>query len=154
MSDLQSIGYSTPASDDEVAQVRYLHERKNGGPDRRYSNNPPIYIVYRGVIELALLLEGCLQVEKGENKHQVVARISKELRLMAIKQGQTIDEIYRNENGITLQMVRMQMAMAGEIDEKRKTAKIFFDIVSLYKSDRNSFSELLKQAMKFTRLLN
>lgn len=282
--ELQNIGYSVnPSRDDEVARVRYLHERKNGGPDRRYSYNPSAYVVYRGIInitfngvgcapikfsnrrkshscfvvlnglierassvmnkrifskmlsmdklcsateiskiieeeeavenerkkkieqeeqerqliirqrkieeqnrfeeqkklesererkleeelcndeitkekkvmgtqpvwnqyEAALLLEGCLQVKKGENKHQVVARISKDLRQMAIKKGQTIDEIYRNENGITLQMVRMQMAMAGVIDEKRKPAKIFFDIVSMYKSDRNSFNELLKQA--------
>lgn len=282
--ELQNIGYSvSPARDDEVAQVRYMHERKNGGPDRRYSYNPLVHVVYRGIISLTfngvscapikfsnrkkshsyfivlnglierasfiinkkifskmlsmnklcsiteiskiieveemaenerkkkleqeeqkrqqiirqqkikeqnrfeeqkklesekkrrlegercndkyakenqvmntqpawnqyeatLLLEGCLQIEKGENKHQVVTRISKELRQMAINQGIVIDEIYRNENGITWQMARMGYAYKGISEYNKKPSKLFIDIVSMYKTDRNSFNGLLKQA--------
>ena len=29
-----------------------LHERKNGGPDRRFTYNPTAYIVYRGIVNL------------------------------------------------------------------------------------------------------
>ena len=51
--ELQSLGYgSSLARDDEVAKIRCLHERKNGGPDRRFTYNPTAYIVYRGIVNL------------------------------------------------------------------------------------------------------
>src|SRR5699024_8844783 len=73
--------------------------------------------------EAALLLEGYLDITNGANKKEVAERISKMLRQMATNVGLKIDEIYRNVNGITLQMDRMRMAMTGQIEEKRKPAK-------------------------------
>lgn len=51
--ELQRLGYSRAcARDDEVYAIRYMHERKKGGPDRRYSYNPSAYVVYRGIGQL------------------------------------------------------------------------------------------------------
>lgn len=280
--ELQSLGYgSSLARDDEVAKIRYLHERKNGGPDRRFTYNPTAYIVYRGIVNLifdgiegnpikfsnrakahslfevfkslaekaatrsnrrvyvkmltmdklcsatevidiikaedlaeksrqeqieqeekirqqnlaqekeeqdkqeahqmnveleqgieeewrdfvivkedegmktqpvwnqyeaALLLEGYLDITNGANKKEVAERISKMLRQMATNVGLKIDEIYRNVNGITLQMDRMRMAMTGQIEEKRKPAKVFLDIVAMYKTDMKNFEKVLEDA--------
>ena len=52
--ELQRLGYSRAcARDDEVYAIRYMHERKKGGPDRRYSYNPSAYVVYRGIGQLS-----------------------------------------------------------------------------------------------------
>lgn len=40
----------TLANDDEIAGEYWLHEKKKGGPDLRYSYNPKSYIVFRGVL--------------------------------------------------------------------------------------------------------
>ena len=258
--ELQNLGYSRScARDDEVYAIRYMHERKKGGPDRRYSYNPAAYVVYRGVVQLffngkdgipvkfsnrtkahtwveslnalieraakiinkkiyakmigmnelhsvsevlraiedeekveniqnqkdfecqsnnynraqgvsscdekvrvddedmknqpvwnqyeaALLLDGYLQISFGENRKEITEKISKMLRQMAVFSGVKIDAIYRNVNGITLQMDRMKMAMAGQIDENRKPSKVFLDIVSIYKNDRENFSRILEKA--------
>ena len=281
--ELQSLGYgSSPARDDEVAKIRCLHERKNGGPDRRFTYNPTAYIVYRGIVNLtfdgiegnpikfsnrpkahslfevfknlaekaatrsnrrvyvkmltmdkicsakevieiinaedlaekcrqeqieqeekirqqnlvqekeeqdkqkahhqmnveleqgieeerrdfvivkedeemrtqpvwnqyeaALLLEGYLDITNGANKKEVIERISKLLRQMATNAGLKIDEIYRNVNGITLQMDRMRMAMTGQIDKQRKPTKVFLDVVAMYKTDIKNFEKVLEDA--------
>lgn len=257
--ELQRLGYSRAcARDDEVYAIRYMHERKKGGPDRRYSYNPSAYVVYRGIgqlsfnglegtpvkfsnrvkahawvtslngltiraatiinkniyakmislgelhsvpevlkiieseekaqsiqiqsqpkkqdnydktqgaasyndkgaedgsemknqpawnrYEAALLLDGYLQISFGENRKEVIEKISNMLRQMAIASGIKIDSIYRNVNGITLQMDRMRMAMTGQIDEGRKPNKVFLDIVSLYKNDRENYSQILAKA--------
>ncbi len=257
--ELQRLEYSRAcARDDEIYAIRYMHERKKGGPDRRYSYNPSAYVVYRGIgqlsfnglegtpvkfsnrvkthawvaslngltiraatiinkkiyakmislgelhsvpevlkiieseekaqsiqiqsqpkkqdnydetqgaasynykgaedssemknqpawnqYEAALLLDGYLQISFGKNRKEVIEKISNMLRQMAIASGIKIDSIYRNVNGITLQMDRMRMAMTGQIDEGRKPNKVFLDIVSLYKNDRENYSQILAKA--------
>lgn len=257
--ELQRLAYSRAcARDDEVHAIRYMHERKKGGPDRRYSYNPAAYEVYRGIgqlsfnglegipvrfsnrakahawvtllngltiraatiinkkiynkmisldklhsvpdvlkiieseektqsiqiksepkkqddyngaqgvasyndkgaedgnemknqpawnqYEAALLLDGYLQISAGENRKEVIEKISNMLRQMAMASGIKIDSIYRNVNGITLQMDRMRMAMTGQIDESRKPNKVFLDIVSVYKNDRENFCKILEKA--------
>ena len=84
-------------------------------------------------------IRGCFTI--GENRKEVIEKISNMLRQMAIASGMKIDSIYRNVNGITLQMDRMRMAMTGQIDEGRKPNKVFLDIVSLYKNDRENVSD-------------
>ena len=42
----------TLANDDEIAGEYWLHEKKKGGPDLRYSYNPKSYIVFRGILNV------------------------------------------------------------------------------------------------------
>lgn len=109
---------------------------------KKMTNMQPAWNEY----EAALLLEGYLHISRGADKEKVIARISKMLRRMAVCAGMEIDEVFRNENGVTLQMVRMEMAMVGQIDEKRKPTKLFLDIVSMYRKNKTRFEELLKKA--------
>ena len=57
--------------------------------------------------EIALLIEACEEVlYKGKPKSEVVKNVSSNLRKRAISKSKTIDDIFRNENGIALQIAK------------------------------------------------
>lgn len=49
------LGYTPPSYDDEIASRSWLHERRDGGPDRRYNYNPSTTRVYRGTTCVTLV---------------------------------------------------------------------------------------------------
>ena len=56
--------------------------------------------------EAAILLEAVLNIENNiENRSAAIERVSKHLRTMAQNRGFSIDDTYRNTNGISMQMV-------------------------------------------------
>lgn len=58
--------------------------------------------------EIALLIEACEEVlRKGKPKSEVVKTVSSKLRKRAISKNIAIDDVFRNENGIALQMQKM-----------------------------------------------
>ena len=58
--------------------------------------------------EIALLIEACEEVlHKGKPKSEVVKTVSSNLRKRAINKNIVIDDVFRNENGIALQMQKM-----------------------------------------------
>ena len=74
-------------------------------------NRQPKWDIYEAVI----FLEGYLETLQGEEpKVQIIKRISTELRRMAANRGLDIDDIYRNENGISFQMQSMDSAYQGK----------------------------------------
>ena len=55
--------------------------------------------------EAVILLEGYFDMtKKSLPLNDVIARVSDELRNMAIHQGYKIDDIFRNKNGIAFQL--------------------------------------------------
>ena len=55
--------------------------------------------------EAALLLFYCIKVENKElSKTEAVSTISQILRKRAIRNGLVIDDVFRNENGIGMQL--------------------------------------------------
>lgn len=82
--------------------------------------------------EAAILLEAVLNVEANiESKPDAVERVSKQLRSMAKNRGFSIDDVYRNTNGISMQMAAMK-ATAFELESKmRSHSKVFCEIVAL-----------------------
>lgn len=57
--------------------------------------------------EQAILLRSLINVLKHKVKRKyAIAEVSKQLRNLAMQQGLTIDDKFRNENGIALQMLR------------------------------------------------
>ena len=66
------------------------------------------------IYEAAILLEAVLSVEdKKEAKKDAIGRVSAELRNIAIARGLSIDETYRNINGITFQYQIMEFSALG-----------------------------------------
>lgn len=58
--------------------------------------------------EIALLIEACEEVlRKGKPKSEVVKTVSSNLRKRAISKNIAIDDVFRNENGLALQMQKM-----------------------------------------------
>lgn len=64
--------------------------------------------------EAALLLDAYLKVLSGElSRMDSVKVCSQLLRSMAVNSGIEIDDVYRNENGISFQMASMESAYQG-----------------------------------------
>jgi hypothetical protein len=64
---------------------------------------------------------------------------------MAINNGMEIDDIFRNENGISFQMQSMESAYCGRTVMKPATL-LFTEIVTLYNENRGEYEKLLKEA--------
>ena len=97
--------------------------------------------------EAAILLEAVLRIDANtESKNDAIERVSKQLRSMARNRGLSIDDVYRNTNGISMQMAAMK-ATAFELESKmRSHSKVFCEIVALYHTDKPEYDAILKQA--------
>ena len=105
-------------------------------------NRQPKWDIYEAVI----LLEGYLETLQGEEpKVQIIKRISTELRRMAANRGLDIDDIYRNENGISFQMQSMDSAYQGKKIYVPAT-RLFEKVVFLYRNDTERYLKLLQEA--------
>ena len=100
--------------------------------------------------EAALLLEGYIRVVEGKcSKKACVEDLSSKLRAMAVLQGEEIDDIYRNVNGISFQLSSMESAYQGHTVMK-PASSLFTEMVHLYRTDPKVYSELLSEAMSMT----
>ena len=97
--------------------------------------------------EAAILLEAVLRIDANtESKNDAIERVSKQLRSMAKNRGLSIDDVYRNTNGISMQMAAMK-ATAFELESKmRSHSKVFCEVVALYHTDKPEYDSILKQA--------
>lgn len=98
--------------------------------------------------EAAILLDYYLRYLNNEmTRKEAIQTVSKRLRELAKINNVDIDGIYRNTDGITLQMHRMESAYKGQIVSLSAT-KLFIEIVELYKNDRKQFNSLLEETSK------
>ncbi len=98
--------------------------------------------------EAAILLDGYLEMlHTNIPKMQIVRKISGNLRSMAMNRGFEIDEIFRNENGISYQIQCMESAYKGTKVNAPAT-KLFKEIVELYNLEPKRYHELLEEAKK------
>ena len=97
--------------------------------------------------EAAILLEAVLKIDANvENKNDAIERVSKQLRSMAKNRGLSIDDVYRNTNGISMQMAAMK-ATAFELESKmRSHSKVFCEIVAIYHTNKPEYDAILNQA--------
>ena len=96
--------------------------------------------------EAVILLDAYLEIISASTpKGDVIKRVSSDLRKMAVNEGKTIDESYRNANGIFFQMKSMEAAFT-----KSKTivspTKLFAETVSLYHNNRSEYNRILEEA--------
>ncbi|MCM1529334.1 MAG: hypothetical protein NC093_04985 [Alistipes sp.] len=97
--------------------------------------------------EAVILHDAWLQVKSGVPKLQMVNLVSYQLRTKAVNQGFEIDDIFRNTNGISFQL----MSMATAIEQKdmgKAASKLFSEIANLYRTDYNTYHNLKEEAMK------
>lgn len=97
------------------------------------------------IYESVLLLDAVIAIyEKGEDRAAVISNLSSFLRQRATLNGLEIDSVFRNENGIKLQMELMKYGLYNI--ENSKTSKIFFDACELYKHSKEEYTKLLETA--------
>lgn len=99
-------------------------------------------------LETALLLDYYIKVSENKiTKAEAVSELSLKLRNKAISEGQVIDDIYRNENGINIQFESMKFAFTGDSGLKH-TSKLFREVAALYKSNPDEFASLLTRSQR------
>ena len=98
------------------------------------------------IYEAAILLDAYLETLSSDlPRLRIIERVSAELRQMANNNGQEIDNIFRNENGISFQMRSMESAFCGKTVMKPAT-QLFADIVTLYNTNRPEYEKILMEA--------
>ncbi len=106
------------------------------------SSKQPRWDIY----EIVILLEGYLETLQGiQSKSQIIKRISADLRRMAVNRGVEIDDVYRNENGVSYQIQSMDSAFKGQKVYVPAT-KLFTDAVALYRTDNKGYQKILGEA--------
>lgn len=106
------------------------------------SNRQPKWDIYEAVI----LLDGYLETLRANRpKTQIVKHISADLRRMAVNRGIEIDNIYRNENGISYQIQSMDSAYKGKKVYVPAT-RLFKGTVELYRTDTKRYFKILEEA--------
>lgn len=79
--------------------------------------------------EAAILLDGYIKLQNGGlPRLRIIKQVSIDLRKMAVNNGVEIDDIFRNENGISFQMQSMESAYCGRTVTKPAT-QLFKEIV-------------------------
>ena len=100
------------------------------------------------IYEAAILLDGYLETQqKCQPRIQIIKHVSEQLRNMAINRGKVIDEVYRNENGISYQMQSMDSAYKGE-NVYVPATRLFKEVVELYRTDTERYFDILEEAKR------
>ncbi len=100
--------------------------------------------------EVALLLDAYLRIQEEPQKEKdILADLSKNLRKRAIHLGYTIDAVFRNENGMSLQYQRMKFLMTNSAyGFDGPVSRCFHEVVDIYKKDRDWYQMILNKARK------
>ena len=103
--------------------------------------------------EEALLLNALIKVLNHEiGRKQAIAEVSSQLRKTAVARGITIDEKFRNENGIALQMRKLEYVLTSGESGLYVDSGWYFTIVQIYRTDYEKYVELLGESMGTTAL--
>lgn len=141
--------FATKESTDEAKEIHnaglgLVRERKT--PMARGKRQPK-WDIY----EAAILLDGYLEVLRANlPKARVVKRISQNLRRMPMRRGMAIDDIYRNENGISYQIRSMESAYQGE-NVHAPVTRLFNEVAEFYRTDRRRHYKILEEAKIWPR---
>ena len=97
--------------------------------------------------EAVLMLDMLLKSLDGKlTRKEAIRQVSEKLRRRAVNRGITIDDIFRNENGITFQMSALEVAYTGRKTKLKQPTKLFVETVNLYRNNRELYEEILKEA--------
>lgn len=97
--------------------------------------------------ETAILIDACIQVINNKtDRNTAIQTVSAKLRKRAINAGIMIDNVYRNENGIKMQMTIIMSMIQGEEPGLNNVSKLFYEMIDLYRSEYLKFSAILKEA--------
>ena len=97
--------------------------------------------------EAALLIDMFWRVERKELiKSDACNLLSQQLRQIAINDGREIDELYRNYNGMVLQMTAIEKLFFPDRKGVKEPSKLFKEIVDIYIHNPDEFKNILRIA--------
>lgn len=99
--------------------------------------------------EAVIMLNALIASREGRmSRKDAIESVSSELRARAKRKGIEVDDIFRNVNGITLQMSTMEYILTeGKKGMKKSSmSKLFQDAVAMYRNDRVTYEKTLKEA--------
>lgn len=97
--------------------------------------------------ETAILIDACIKVQNNIlSKEIAVSEVSADLRRLAISRGYEIDDIFRNENGISMQMTIMSALLQNKPSGLHNASKLFSDIRDIYINDHNAYTQIIAEA--------
>ena len=97
--------------------------------------------------EVALLIDACIRFENTIcTRTEIIKELSKRLRELALKSDIQIDDIYRNENGISIQFQLMMGLLHNEVSGLRNSSKLFTEMKNMYYNDKTQYDKILKEA--------
>ncbi len=98
--------------------------------------------------EAVILLEAYICVCDGSvDREEAGINVSSILRMLAVHEGDNIDEIYRNEAGISFQMYSMESAYKGKTIRKPAT-RLFSNVVKIRKEKRDTYNQILEETRR------
>ncbi|MCR4802119.1 MAG: hypothetical protein K5895_03840 [Lachnospiraceae bacterium] len=98
--------------------------------------------------EAIIIVDAFYQYKNGIiKKNDAIKSVSTRLREMAIQKGFEIDDVFRNVNGITMQMATLEHIFSNGEKDLRSGSELFRDIMQLY-VDNNAEFELKKERIK------
>lgn len=102
--------------------------------------------------EQAILLCALIKVLNHElDRKQTIKTISKQLRELAKDNGIVIDDKFRNENGIALQMSKLEYVYTKGASGLYVDAGWYFSIVRIYRNNYKKYMELLGETMEASK---
>lgn len=97
--------------------------------------------------EVAVLVHGYMQLKNSVLFYnEAIKYVSHPLRERALRRGMNVGETFRNENGISMQMAKIEDIFSGGKFRLSPPPQVFFDVVQLYRKDRKAFNELFERA--------
>lgn len=106
------------------------------------TNKPRPWNIYETVI----LLDAFFAIKDGLlSRADTIKKVSSDLRKMALNQGLEIDQTFRNENGISLQIHNMKSVLC-EQGQDNHASKLFIEVVRVYRENQDKYQKLLKEA--------
>ena len=96
--------------------------------------------------EAVLMLDMLLKSLDGKlTRKEAIHQVSEKLRRRAVNRGIEIDDIFRNENGITFQMSALEVAYTGIKTKLKQPTKLFMETVNLYRNHREFLIKYLRR---------
>ena len=98
--------------------------------------------------ETAILVHAYTKVKSGLLFwNEAIKYVSNTLRERALRKGMDIGATFRSENGISMQMTKIEDLFSGGKFRLSPPPQVFTDVVNLYKKNRPAFNDLLQQAI-------
>lgn len=102
---------------------------------------------------VALLIDACVRFGSTQStRNEAIKELSKTLRESAVNNKIEIDDIYRNENGISMKFTIMQAILHDAESGLHNISKLFVEMKDLYYQSNSEYKEILEEAKKMVEI--